>query len=290
MAHYLLYIDDSGNREYDQNRNYVDSGRSRYFVYGGILGLADEMSRLAHRIHRLKLDVVRTAHLEIKSNWLRIPHERYRRYRDPYGVTDDELTRLSDGCHDHISNANVSLLASVIDKLHMQEHYAEPWYPPTAAYEVLLQRAVQAVPAGSTLAVTVDDISGSTPRRNQYKDLLQRHHERLRQHGSSLQRTISFACLSGPVRFVLSQDSHLLQAADLVAYNVHRQFRDHGQDWEVTAGPGAPLPMYEHFRKICARFRTDENGRVQGFGIVKFPLLRRVHWTVNRRERDEAAP
>ena len=37
MARYHLYVDDSGNREYDDNRNYKTSGKSLYFVYGAIL-------------------------------------------------------------------------------------------------------------------------------------------------------------------------------------------------------------------------------------------------------------
>jgi hypothetical protein len=38
--------------------------------------------------------------------------------------------------------------------------------------------------------------------------------------------------------------------------------------------------MYPYFERINEKFRMDENGRVQGFGIVKAPLLKQVRWTV----------
>ena len=104
-----------------------------------------------------------------------------------------------------------------------------PWYAPTLAYEFLMQRAVQAVPTGSSLAVTIDDISGKTPKNTHYKAALSAHHSRLRKHGSKLQPTISFACLSSPIRFMLSHRPDMVQAADLISYNVHRQFRNYGE-------------------------------------------------------------
>ena len=165
----------------------------------------------------------------------------------------------------------------------MQQQYVKPWYAPTMAYDALLQRAVLAVPDGSTLAVTIDNISGKTPHRNEYKDLLQEHHASLKARGSKLQRRISFACLEAPARFVFSEHSELVQAADFVSYNVHRQFRDHGEEWEKLPGPqGGALPMYGPFEQLAEKFRTDGSGRVQGYGIVKVPLLKQVRWVVEK--------
>lgn len=167
----------------------------------------------------------------------------------------------------------------------MQENYGQnAWYAPTAAYDALMQRAVQAVPDGSSLSVTADDISGRTPKHNEYKELLSKHHAQLQQRGSTLVRSISFSCLTGPVRFMNSQHSDLIQVADLAAYNVHRQFRDFGTEWETPMKRGVPLPTYAYFNRISGKFRKDGNGRIQGFGIVKFPLRRRIRWTIQKKE------
>ena len=96
-------------------------------------------------------------------------------------------------------------------------------------------------------------------------------------HGSSLQKKIPFTCLKSPVKFVSSEHSDLIQAADLISYNVNRQFMDHGEAWETTSSDGN-LPMYSYFERISGKFRRSTSGRVQGFGIVKFPLRNQILW------------
>jgi hypothetical protein len=275
MPQYQLIADDSGTREYDDKRDYVASGKSRYFVYGALLMEDRESQLLITRIRELKQLVFNTPALEIKSNWLRIPDERRDRYLDPFGIADTTLTKFVDDYYTLIQGAPLQFVGAVVDKLHMQETYELPWYAPTAAYEVLLQRAVQAVPANCALSVTMDDISGRTPKRNFYKELLQHHHSKLQRFGSILQRKISFSCLEGPIRFANSAHSDLVQVADVAAYNLHRQFRDYGPEWEQHLGR---LPVYEHFNRIAPKFYQGPNRRIQGFGVVKFPLRNRVPW------------
>ena len=234
MASYRLFVDDSGTREYDDSRNYDTSGKSLYFVYGAILIDQDSSaSSLIPSLRELKRLTFGTADVEVKSNWLRMPHERKAPYLEPYSLTLEKLAAFVDSYYRLLNQAHLELLGSVANKLHAQEKYVQPWYAPTLAYEFLMQRAVQAVPTGSSLAVTIDDISGKTPKHTEYKRLLRAHHATLMKGGSRLQPSISFACMDSPVRFMLSQQSDLVQAADLISYNVHRQFRDHGEDWEA---------------------------------------------------------
>jgi uncharacterized protein DUF3800 len=285
VARYQLFVDDSGTREYDDNKNYTTSGKSLYFAYGAILVEQNVGSQLVPRLRKLKRLLFGTADVEVKSNWLRMPHERVRRYIQPFGITEQALTQFTDDYYSLMVKAPIVLLGSVVNKLQMQEKYAQPWYAPTAAYEWLMQRAVQAVPDGSRLSVTIDDISGKTPKNNKYKEMVAKHHARLRARGSSLQPEISFECLDGPARFVLSHHSDMIQAADLVSYCVQRQFRDYGDEWETPSPDGGSLPMYPYFERISDKFRRDAAGRVQGFGIVKAPLIKRVRWVVTKEKR-----
>jgi uncharacterized protein DUF3800 len=282
MSKYLLFVDDSGNREYADDQKYERvGGKSRYFVYGGVLIEQRAASLFVPTLHQLKSLTFGRAGVEIKCNWLRLPKERHAHYLEPYGINDEGLTKFTDDYYRLINEAPLTFIASVVDKLHMQQTYGpNAWYAPTLAYDTLLQRAVQAVAPDDSIAVTVDDIGGKTPKQNAYTQLLARHHESLVQHGSRLLKSLSFASLTGPVRFVNSKHSDLVQVADLAAYNVHRQFRDFGTEWEQSGGPGAALPMYPYFERISGKFRKDENGRVQGFGIVKVPLRNRVRWTI----------
>lgn len=282
----MLYVDDSGTREYDDDQNYETSGKSLYFVYGGIFVDQDAAALLVPKLREHKRLTFGVADVEIKSNWLRIPKERRVRYLERFGKTDEQLRTFVDGYYQLMVQAPIELIGSVVNKQHMQEDYAPPrapWYAPTAAYEFLMQRAVQAVPAGSTLGVTIDDISGKTPRRNLYKKLVAEHHAKLRANGSRFVPKVSFKCLDSPIRFVASQHFELIQAADLVSYCIQRQFRDHGEEWEQPKAAGASLTMYSYFRRITGKFRTDGSGRIQGFGIAKCPLRRRVRWALKKK-------
>jgi hypothetical protein len=70
----------------------------------------------------------------------------------------------------------------------------------------------------------------------------------------------------------------LLQVADVVAYNVYRQFREYGEEWETRGLP--VLPSYEWFSRLLEKFRKGPNGRIQGFGVAKIPLRTQVRWRI----------
>jgi hypothetical protein len=287
VAQYQLFADDSGNREYDNDQDYVKSGKSRYFVYGSLLIGERDAGLLVARLRELKEVVFSTPNVEVKSNWLRMPGERQERYLDRYGISDATLTSFVDDYYRLIVQAPLTAFGAIVDKLHMQERYGSPWYAPTVAYEVLMQRVVLSVPRDSTVSVTMDDISGKTPRANEYGTLLAVHHDQLRRSGSKLQPRISFAPLAGPIRFTNSERSDLVQVADVIAYNLHRQFRDHGEAWERPPSGAGTLPLYPHFKKICGKFCQDKGGRIQGFGIVKFPLKNQIRWRVTKDAEEE---
>jgi hypothetical protein len=85
VARYQLFVADSGTREYDDNRDYDNSGKSLYFVYGAILIEQNAGAQLAPRLRELKRLTFGRPDVEVKSNWLRIPKERRRRYITPFG-------------------------------------------------------------------------------------------------------------------------------------------------------------------------------------------------------------
>lgn len=281
MPTHVLYIDDSGTKEYADDPKEYESrrGKSRYFVFGAALLSPDAVSRLSSRIIRLKLEYFEIDSVEIKSNWLRNPNEREKHYLQPFDVSEDELKEFVNRIYGAVVRADLILLGAVVDKKHMQEDYPNPWYAPAVAYDILLQRVQQQVGKDAEVSVIIDDMTGATPRGNQYKSNLSRQHQRLLQRGSALMKGMSFSCLHGSLKFVNSAHSQILQVADLISYNINRQFMDYGDEWE-TAGIGK-LPTYPYFKRILVKFRQGQQGRIQGYGIAKFPLRRRIRWVVD---------
>lgn len=273
-----FYIDDSGTKEYAKHAKEYGRGKSRYFVFGGVLLSIAEAGLLSSEIIKLKLKCFGAEDVEIKSNWLRLPDERAKRYLSAYDISNEELDEFVDKYYEAVINADLLLIASVVDKVHMQDTYGNPWYAPAVAYEILLQRIESEMKGKGIVTISVDDMTGATPKGNQYKDNLKKHHERLKRTGSKLLSNIEFEWIKGRLKFINSSHSHLVQVADIAAYNVYRQFTDHGEKWEERGLE--TLPTYDHFVRLAEKFRTGPKKRVQGYGVVKFPLKERVPWSI----------
>jgi hypothetical protein len=178
-----------------------------------------------------------------------------------------------------INDCDCKLVACVVNKAEVQQQYKKPHYAPATAYDCLLQRAqLEMRASGGEIHVTIDAMDGATPKGRQYLENLKRQHATLKKHGSPLMRGMSFDCIGGQA-FRDSKNDERLQLADLVSYAVYRQFVDHGADWEDAGRE--ELPVYEYFGRIGAKFRSNR-GRIQGYGIVKFPMNRRVPWEARR--------
>lgn len=275
MVPYAFYVDDSGTKDYSAT-GYGDSGPTRYFVFAGVLATQDAASQLAQRLSEHKKRATGGRGLELKSNWLRMPQERQRRYLKPLGLSETQLTELVDEVYRLVLEAELELLACVVDKQHMEETYGDrAYYPPAVAYEALVQRLQNGLGGKGTCQVFIDDMTGKNPKGNEHKANLVKHHARLRQHGSRLVRPTMKIDVLGDLKFQSSARSELIQVADLVAYNVYRQFVMHGEDWERVTDV---LPAYSYFDRLGPKFRRGPNNRVQGYGIAKVPMRRRVPW------------
>lgn len=267
---YLLFVDESGQKEFSPSGVYDQTGvPSRYFVFGSLLLTQAGASQLDEQVRALKIGTFGNAQVEVKSNWLRIPRERESRYTQKFGASEERLRDFVLAFEGVILGCEGLLIASVVDKYRQslcypgREHYA-----PATAYDLLLQRVQMEMDARHAVAhVTIDDMDGATPNMTQYKVNLQRQHVQLRTRGSRLQRGMKMDRV-GNQRFTDSAHDNRIQAADLVAYNVFRHFRDHGDNWR---GPEKPAPIYEKLDAMWPRFRCDPDGVVPGYGIVLLP-------------------
>jgi hypothetical protein len=292
---YILYLDDSGTKEFvSGGKEYTRQGRgvSRYFVFGGVLLSESGSGRLVTAIKDLKQKFFGTIQVEIKSNWLRIPSERGKRYLAEFGISESDLSAFVDEFYQCILASDLQALAVAIDKPYYQEKYgSSAWYPPAIAYELLLQRAVQEILAPDGLSVVVDDMSGATPKGNQYKRNLRLHHASLRKNGSRLQKKVRFTSLNTDIKFVNSAHSHQVQVADLVAYNVYRQFSPYSLGTCLGERANiAEAPVYPWLQKLLPKFRSDLRGRVQGYGLIAFPLENKNAWEFLNSEEGATTP
>jgi hypothetical protein len=267
-----LYLEDSGEKEYGPNT-------SRYFVYAGVIIDRTHEGKLSGQIDALKPATFGTADVEIKSNWLRIPSERKTRYLDRFGVSEAAVQAFVEAFYRIMQAEQLTYLAAAIDKPQMIERYKkDAWYPSATAYQLVLQRyQMHCAGLGAVGQITIDDMSGSSPKKNQWRDLLRLHHNRLKRDGCHMTK-MQFPNLVDAPRFGASERFNLLQIADLLAYDVFRQFRDNGDAWDKDDAKA--MNTYKHLRPLLKRFRLGPKNKIEGWGIVKWPHERASRWRV----------
>ena len=272
---HTLYVDESGTKEYTRFGTPYrrDGGPTPYFVFGGILLDDAGAGKMHYALRQLKLACFGVKDVEVKANWLRLPSERQKRFIDKYGVTEQALLEFTEGVYGVVREIPCTLFAAVVNKAQVQQRYRQPYYAPAIAYDLLLQRVQMHMRQQDSFAsVVMDDMSGATPKGNQYKDNLSRQHRTLKAAGSPLQpQTKPFDRIRS-LRFSDSRSDERIQLADLVAYNVYRQFMDHGSAWDAHPEEAG---MYKYFARLRTKFHCRQDGIIDGFGLVKFPKMSR---------------
>jgi hypothetical protein len=106
-----------------------------------------------------------------------------------------------------------------------------------------------------------------------------------------METKVRFTSLNTDIKFVNSAHSHQVQVADLVAYNVYRQFSPYslgaclGEDANI-----AEAQVYPWLKKLLPKFRSDLRGKVQGYGLIAFPLEKKDSWAFLNSEEGATTP
>lgn len=268
---FCAFVDESGQREYGPSTD-------RYYVVAGVVALAQYLNTYEDEFAGLKRAFFGRRNVEVKSNWLRQPHECKKHYFDPYGITRDQLDTFVEAMYDWLLATKLVLIAGVIDKEQMVEDYADPHHPSALGYQVFLQRYQRFLASKDAIgAVMLDEPSGKSAAGRSWKDLLRRQHRRLKRKGCNYTGA-TFDNLTDTVGFMDSADSSLVQLADIVAYNTFRQFKDHGAAWDDPSA--AELPVYSHFDRILPRFHRRRDRVFSGYGVAKMPTRAKHDWVV----------
>lgn len=248
---FLFYIDDSGQIDYNPNA-------SEYFVYNALGFDSLKWDNINQEVVKLKQSIFQTPHaelLEIKSNWLRIPKEREKRWY-LNKLDENELKMLSTGLLDIILANDIIMIAIVINKNNMLKNYGQHAYAPNFyAMELLLERIslfMNDNHSDKQALIIADKCS------NQIECLLNQSHIRHR----TINNGYSWKSLSNIIEnllFVDSKYSNFIQLTDLCAYNIFRAFRDKNPD-------------YDFFAKMLPKYNSDKNGCLLNYGIVCKPF------------------
>ena len=176
---------------------------------------------------------------------------------------------------------DIRCLGVVLNKTTHQKKYQNSYNPSSVCYEYLIQRVANFLNQmqGRLEKVVVDDMSGKTQAGNDWKNLLQDEHGRLKNNKKriiyntwtpnkkGLDKMDYEAIGEASMTFIDSKQSFLVQIADLCAYNIMRQGKDHGGDFD--APPDDCYQGYEWIRPIMHSSPSSfSKGKITGYGAV----------------------
>ena len=242
---YIFYIDESGEIGYNSG--------TKYFVFNALGIDAKNWKNINKNVNDLKTAIFNTNDapiLEIKSNWLRSPHERNKRdYLK--NLSENELKQFTQGLYDIIVNNDCVLISMVMNKDSLLKKYGiNAIEPNILAIEYLLERIsiyMDVNHQDKQAIIVMDKCSDNIEK------LLNRLHTLHLQDGYSWK---GIKNIIENIMFVDSQYNNFIQLTDLCAYNINRAFRDDNPD-------------YEFFQRIVSKFATNKKtGLINGSGIT----------------------
>ena len=267
---YLFYVDESGQREYNEKN-------SRHFVLGAA-GIAEaDWRNVNQQINALKLEVFKDRRVEFKSVALRNQEKQRKRYLEPYGLTLEQLTGAVERLYAIVTAAPLTLFAVVIDKRQMTASSVVPESPTSYAYELLLEQfeAFLSRLPDEHSGIVIHDLIQETPgaSKSYQREIINQHDKFLHEDETS---ALSMKRIVEGVHFVETDQSNFLQVADLAAYNIYRQFTEYWQEWDAAVGVPESIafiqmPMYPYFQRMLPKFARTPEGVVRGCGITKEP-------------------
>lgn len=225
---YFFYFDESGSR--DPSVGTAEKPKDHLYVLLAVGMFEGQWSKFDRDIALIKLELADhlkrankgrydLADCEVKSNWIRNAKDRAEKSRFLHALTDGDRERLLGCFFSQIEKRKAVVMATVIDKRHLQPH-TDHEILHKKAYEFVLERIEHYMgefhPKHNALIV-MDDTSKELNRAVAMK------HAMFQRRGNE---HVRFRHIVEYPFFTRSELSNGVQLADLLAYNVFRAFRN----------------------------------------------------------------
>ena len=261
----FLFIDDSGSKEWKTpySRDFVihppartaqnlNFWRENYFVLAGIHITSDTMATLNPVIDQEKLRVFGTKNVEMHSVNLRNPYKMKKEYLEKYDITLDQLRDFIENFWYQIyTDYDIQIISIIVDKRYFKNVRHEGKTPLEIAAEALFDRTELHPHKECSIIFDQMDSQIKSHKHDQGK-VFEIASTKINLEDGKYKNKYSHTLVS----FDNSANSNFLQLADIVAYNVWRQFVEYGDEWDNHSPEGEhrELPVYPYFERISNCF------------------------------------
>lgn len=290
---YKVFIDESGKKEYitPYSKDFIDNPpvfekyedfwRDNYFVLCGVRVKQDDLKIINPKINKLKKDYFKTHKVEVKSDWLRNPHQRKKRYLKPFNIAAEKLNEFGEKFVDLIEehNEQLKIIAVVFDKRYYGDakRQISEGNPLLKSTQILFERLQY---AGNYHIVIFDQMESCLKLTiGQHDKILSVYRENI---GMEKIYVDEYDKISD-IKFMRSCHENFLQIADICAYNIFRQFVEFGREWSGKSVKDGRRIMktYPYFDKIrCNFFYHPLNKQVRGYGLTCIPDMKKINWNI----------
>lgn len=292
---YKVFIDESGKKEYITPyskefiesaplfQDYPDFWRNNYFVLCGVRIKQDDLNQINKEINELKQKYFGTHKVEVKSDWLRNPYRRKKHYFDVYGIAPGELNEFGEKFTDLIAKFrnDLKLIGVVFDKRFYGDakRQKEEGNPLLKATQLLFERLEYA--SGYNVVVFDQMESSLKLTTGQHDKILGVFRKNIGMEKIYVDKYTKMT----DIKFMKSERENFLQVADICAYNIFRQFVEHGREWtgkEKDKNGKSRMNLYKYFNKIrCNFMHHPARKTVRGVGLTCVPDLDKVEWNIS---------
>jgi len=291
---YKVFIDESGKKEYITPyskefakspplfQHYPDFWRDNYFVLCGVRIKQENLNCINKDINNLKKNYFKTHKVEVKSDWLRNPYQRKKHYLDIYGISPEKLNEFGDKFVDLIADykEKLKLFGIVFDKRFYGDakRQTSEGNPLLKTVQCLLERLEY---AGGYNILVFDQMESSLKLTiGQHDKILNVFRKNVGMEKIFVDKYTKIT----DIKFMKSYQENFLQVADICAYNIFRQFVEHGREWageKKTSSGKSKMSLYKYFDKIrCNFYYHPINKNVRGVGLICIPDIDKINWNI----------
>lgn len=289
---YKVFVDESGKKEYitPYSKDFIESPPEfekyenfwwdNYFVLCGIRIKQKDLSLINSQINRLKKQYFKTQKVEVKSDWLRNPYQRKKRYLNPYKISSESLDKFGEQFINIISKNReiIKIIAIVFDKRYYGDAKRQraEGKPLLKSTQVLFER-IQF--AGNYNIVIFDQMESSLKitvgQQGKILKVFQKNEGMEKIYVEEYDKIAD-------IKFMESKNENFLQIADVCAYNVFRQFVSFGREWSgffKTKNGTSRMRVYPYFDSIrCNFYFNPRTKQVRGYGLICLPDKEKINW------------